>query len=291
MDFVVKLNKVDVYGNTDIDTIIQQQEDRLMVQRIRNKDDPYDPEQQTEESQNGGKLDVIGLGGIAGAAAAAAAAAAGREMEKEAGEITSQTEDKKSLAEHVAFRSLKRMITFGSSNGGKESEVVDGGEDGGAADQKRDGIERLKKWMVEHPFRVTLLSILFLILFIILFIPGLIVICCYYIFAFILKPKEQLRTRSASRRYHDQEADENLLMARGFGDRLKAAIVSVLGLIGPMLIMAIDPSRKKSLIVVSVFVFVFAVLLAVRSTAKQHEVLAGVAGYAAVLVVFTTGWQ
>jgi hypothetical protein len=57
-------------------------------------------------------------------------------------------------------------------------------------------------------------------------------------------------------------------------------------LIVPMLIMSFDPSRNKSLIVVSVSVLIFAVFLSSGIHASNQETLAATATYAAVLVVF-----
>ncbi|RTE79503.1 hypothetical protein BHE90_005982 [Fusarium euwallaceae] len=57
-------------------------------------------------------------------------------------------------------------------------------------------------------------------------------------------------------------------------------------LIVPMVIMSLDPSRNKSLITVSVCVLLFALFLSSGIGAKNTEVLAATATYAAVLVVF-----
>lgn len=57
-------------------------------------------------------------------------------------------------------------------------------------------------------------------------------------------------------------------------------------LLTPMLIMAIHPPLKKSLITSNVAVFVVAVILAWRGSGKPEDVLTTTAAYAVVLVVF-----
>jgi hypothetical protein len=64
------------------------------------------------------------------------------------------------------------------------------------------------------------------------------------------------------------------------------ATFGALALLTPMLIMAIHPTLKKSLITSNVAVFVVAVILAWRSSGKPNDVLTTTAAYAAVLVVF-----
>ncbi|KAF2687524.1 hypothetical protein K458DRAFT_415749 [Lentithecium fluviatile CBS 122367] len=60
-----------------------------------------------------------------------------------------------------------------------------------------------------------------------------------------------------------------------------------LALIVPMLIMVLHPTQVKSLVVTCVFVIAVAVGLAeFMDTAEPKDIIASVAGYAAVLVVF-----
>lgn len=74
-----------------------------------------------------------------------------------------------------------------------------------------------------------------------------------------------------------------------FVDRLCRFIIAAIGglfLVGPMLIMAIRPSTAKSLITVSAFVFLFALVLTFGIRVTNIEGLVSTATYAAVLVVF-----
>ncbi|KAL8715700.1 MAG: hypothetical protein Q9220_000367 [cf. Caloplaca sp. 1 TL-2023] len=73
---------------------------------------------------------------------------------------------------------------------------------------------------------------------------------------------------------------------RGMKNRLTAAIVGGLSVIGPMLIMAIHPSQVKTLVTASAAVILFAVGLAWKSSAQVEALLGTTAAYAAVLVVF-----
>jgi hypothetical protein len=68
--------------------------------------------------------------------------------------------------------------------------------------------------------------------------------------------------------------------------RIIAAICGGALLVAPMLIMAIHPSKTKSLATSSTFVFVFGLGLAFFSASKASELLAATAAYAALLVVF-----
>ncbi|RHZ50466.1 hypothetical protein CDV55_102972 [Aspergillus turcosus] len=68
--------------------------------------------------------------------------------------------------------------------------------------------------------------------------------------------------------------------------RLIAALLGSTAFLIPMLIMVLDPSPKKNIITASVFVVVFAILVAWFYTGTTSEVLAITAAYAAVLVVF-----
>jgi hypothetical protein len=104
-----------------------------------------------------------------------------------------------------------------------------------------------------------------------------------------IDPVTQTRLREASKRVHEREAERVKILQHGIRGRFAMAITGGLALIGPMLIMAIHPSLKKNLITVSVCVFVFAILMAWKVPVEPSDLLAATAGYAAVLVVFTTG--
>lgn len=74
-----------------------------------------------------------------------------------------------------------------------------------------------------------------------------------------------------------------------FVDRLVRFLIAIVGglfLIVPMLIMAIRPSEKKSLITVSASVFMFVMVLSFAVKVTNVEALVSTATYAAVLVVF-----
>lgn len=72
----------------------------------------------------------------------------------------------------------------------------------------------------------------------------------------------------------------------GLNDRMIAAVLGGLSLIAPMLIMAINPSKVKTLVTSSMAVLLFSVGLAWKSTAKTEALLGTAAAYAAVMVVF-----
>jgi VIT1/CCC1 family predicted Fe2+/Mn2+ transporter len=74
-----------------------------------------------------------------------------------------------------------------------------------------------------------------------------------------------------------------------FVDRLVRFLISIVGglfLVVPMLIMALNPSEKKSLITVSASVFLFVMALSFGVKVTNVESLVSTATYAAVLVVF-----
>jgi VIT1/CCC1 family predicted Fe2+/Mn2+ transporter len=74
-----------------------------------------------------------------------------------------------------------------------------------------------------------------------------------------------------------------------FVDRLVRFLISIVGglfLVVPMLIMALNPSEKKSLITVSASVFLFVMALSFGVKVTNVESLVPTATYAAVLVVF-----
>jgi VIT1/CCC1 family predicted Fe2+/Mn2+ transporter len=74
-----------------------------------------------------------------------------------------------------------------------------------------------------------------------------------------------------------------------FVDRLVRFLISIVGglfLVVPMLIMALNPSEKKSLITVSASVFLFVMALSFGVNVTNVESLVPTATYAAVLVVF-----
>jgi hypothetical protein len=77
--------------------------------------------------------------------------------------------------------------------------------------------------------------------------------------------------------------------ARSLNDFLNRCIFALFGgisLIGPMLLMVLHKNILTTLLTVSVSVVIFGCLVAVFSTGTPENVLAAVAAYAAVLVVF-----
>ncbi|KAH8646534.1 hypothetical protein BGZ60DRAFT_424204, partial [Tricladium varicosporioides] len=68
--------------------------------------------------------------------------------------------------------------------------------------------------------------------------------------------------------------------------KIVSAVSGGLAITIPILIMSFNPSKTKNLVTTSIFVFVFAVLLAFSRHQSRGELLAGTAAYAAVLVVF-----
>ncbi|KAH9223720.1 hypothetical protein DL95DRAFT_379735 [Leptodontidium sp. 2 PMI_412] len=69
-------------------------------------------------------------------------------------------------------------------------------------------------------------------------------------------------------------------------DRLYMALFGGIAVVGPMLIMVLYKHQLSSILTVSVCVFLFGLWMAFFSTGNPETVLAAVAAYAAVLVVF-----
>lgn len=107
----------------------------------------------------------------------------------------------------------------------------------------------------------------------------------------IRTPFRRRKRRSLAGQFSDalhqrQARLDDLERESGFQMRFVTAILGGLALIAPMLIMAIHPIREKTLITASLAVFLFALGLAWKSSAKRQEILAVTAAYAAVMVVF-----
>lgn len=86
---------------------------------------------------------------------------------------------------------------------------------------------------------------------------------------------------SATRKNH------NLKSSLGaFWKRLYMALFGGVALVAPMLIMVLYKHFLTSVLTTSIAVFVFALVVATFSTSSPETVLASVAAYAAVLVVF-----
>jgi len=90
----------------------------------------------------------------------------------------------------------------------------------------------------------------------------------------------------ARNRAEEERHNRHALKKAEMPQRVIAAICGGALLVAPMLIMAIHPSKTKSLVTSSTFVFVFGLGLAFFSASKVSELLAATAAYAAVLVVF-----
>jgi hypothetical protein len=72
-----------------------------------------------------------------------------------------------------------------------------------------------------------------------------------------------------------------------FNERLWMGAFGGIALLGPMLLMVLQPSRTTSLSTVCVATILFTLILAfIAKNLKGQEVLAATAAYAAVLVVF-----
>jgi hypothetical protein len=85
---------------------------------------------------------------------------------------------------------------------------------------------------------------------------------------------------SRTRKYHNKRVE-----FVNFTKRFCVAILGGVALVGPMLLMILYKHRLTSLLTVSVSVFVFGIVMA-AILEKPEAVLATVAAYAAVLVVF-----
>ena len=86
--------------------------------------------------------------------------------------------------------------------------------------------------------------------------------------------------------YNEGKAPEGMSSTVNNIARFLQSITGGLFLIVPMLIMAFDTSQKKSLITVSLSVFLFALALSFGFKTTNIEALISTATYAAVLVVF-----
>lgn len=86
---------------------------------------------------------------------------------------------------------------------------------------------------------------------------------------------------SATRKNHNKKSSLN-----AFWKRLYMAMFGGIALVGPMLLMVLYKHLLTSLLTASISVFVFALTVATFSTGSPETVLAAVAAYAAVLVVF-----
>ena len=89
-----------------------------------------------------------------------------------------------------------------------------------------------------------------------------------------------------AKEYSSGQAPESI---SPFVDRLTRFLIAFIGgafLLVPMLIMAIHPSKTKSLITTCVAVLLFAALVAFWVKGGNVETMASTATYAAVLVVF-----
>ncbi|KAI1778053.1 hypothetical protein F4818DRAFT_404693 [Hypoxylon cercidicola] len=98
--------------------------------------------------------------------------------------------------------------------------------------------------------------------------------------------------RQRKREYMDGKAPKKVSHFVDHAVRFVVAIAGGLFLVVPMVIMTIYPSTTKSLITVSIFVLLFALVLAFAAKVSNVETLISTATYAAVLVVFvgtTTG--
>jgi VIT1/CCC1 family predicted Fe2+/Mn2+ transporter len=93
--------------------------------------------------------------------------------------------------------------------------------------------------------------------------------------------------KSRARSYNRAARRDEYQRRRGFPVRLFAALVGGASLIVPMVVMSLHPDQTKSLVTTSLFILLFAVLIAWRTSIKPWEVMTSTAAYAAVLVVFT----
>jgi len=92
-----------------------------------------------------------------------------------------------------------------------------------------------------------------------------------------------------SNRFKEYSSDKDPKEVLSFVDRLARFLIAMTGglfLVIPMLIMAIHTSHTKSLITVSLSVFLFVLALSFGVKATNIEALVSTATYAAVLVVF-----
>lgn len=92
--------------------------------------------------------------------------------------------------------------------------------------------------------------------------------------------------RQRPREYEEGKAP---LLVSALVDRSVRFITAMTGgvfLVGPMIIMAIDPSQSKSLITVSIALLIFSLVLSFGIKVSNVETLVATATYAAVLVVF-----
>lgn len=102
-------------------------------------------------------------------------------------------------------------------------------------------------------------------------------------------PVQFLAAKSLASTYDDYASEVNHDRKYGrldFPRRLLAAVVAGGSLVVPMLIMSIDSSLRKSLVVSSCFVLAFALGGAWKFAMRPQDLLAATAAYSAVLVAF-----
>ena len=85
---------------------------------------------------------------------------------------------------------------------------------------------------------------------------------------------------------HTRKAHNRYVRKSEIWERLYMALFGGIALVGPMLIMVLYKHQLSSILTVSICVFLFGLLMALFSTGSPEMVLAAVAAYAAVLVVF-----
>lgn len=102
----------------------------------------------------------------------------------------------------------------------------------------------------------------------------------------VLEPEDSRGRTVTVEEHFRSERRERLARKLRMRNRFIGALCGGLSVIAPMLIMAINPSRIKTLVTASVAVLLFSIGLAWRSSAKIETLLATTAAYAAVMVVF-----
>jgi hypothetical protein len=93
------------------------------------------------------------------------------------------------------------------------------------------------------------------------------------------------RTRATTRQLAE-EAEKRRLKLNMFWRRFMFAIVGGLAIVGPALIIVVSKVVAKTVAVVSISIFLFAVGVAVFSSAEPEHLLAATAAYSAYLMAF-----
>ncbi|KAH6665937.1 hypothetical protein B0J14DRAFT_203391 [Halenospora varia] len=102
----------------------------------------------------------------------------------------------------------------------------------------------------------------------------------------LLQHSAKVGKSRGSERHVREERDKQIKRLKATSHRFVFALVGALAIVVPILIIAVEFAALKTLIVVSVSIFLFALGVALFSSAAPESLLGATATYAAVLMVF-----